>query len=239
MPAKYGTYHEVFLGGGALFFALQPKNAILSDINTYLVNSFKAVRDDTAKLIQELGHHKRIHDKGHYNDARKRLHLETDPSRSAALFIYLNRTCFNGLYRVNSGGRFNVPMGAYQNPRIVDEQTLYECARSLRGVTIRQGHFADCKIRKGDFYYLDPPYHNSYAGYDRSGFSDDDHCQLAEFCRRIDANLGYFMLSNSDTPMIRKLYAGFNIEVVSSRRTISRDVSQRGKKQELIIRNYR
>ncbi len=238
MPEEYDSYHEIFMGGGALFFAVQPKEAYLSDVNFLLVLTFKAVRDDVEALIRQLRVHERLHNKEYYNKARIKLAKEKDATKLAALFIYINKTCFNGLYRVNRAGGFNVPMGDYTNPLIVDEENLKNCSKILKECDIQQHGFEHAKIYKNDFYYIDPPYHETYSGYDGSGFADKEHQKLAEFCRKIDQKGGYFMVSNSDTPFVRELYKGYNIEIVSASRMVSCKANQRGKENELIIRNY-
>lgn len=239
VPEEYDTYHEPFIGGGALYFALKPKSANLSDINFHLVLTFKAVRDNLEVLISELSTHAKNHDKKHFLQARKKLFIEKDPTKIAALFIYLNKTCFNGLYRVNKSGFFNVPMGDYKDPAILDEENLRNCSKVLQGAEIEQHSFLQEKAVKGDFYYLDPPYHETYDGYSGSGFGDEEHKKLADFCREIDKKGGYFMLSNSDTPFVRTLYTGYTVEIVSSSRSVSCKAHQRGKENELIIRNYK
>lgn len=238
LPIEYDAYHEPFLGGGALFFALKPKEAFLYDINFYLVITFSAVRDNVDEVIKNLKVHAAKHDKEYYLKARTRLMREKDPAKLAALFIYINKTCFNGLYRVNKAGGFNVPMGDYKNPPILDESNLYACSDALKGAAISQQSFMHAKIYKDDFYYLDPPYHETYEGYASGGFGDDEHTKLAEFCRKIDKSGGYFMLSNSDTPFVRNLYRGYTIENVDASRSVSCKSHQRGKETELIIRNY-
>jgi DNA adenine methylase len=239
MPAEYEAYHEPFLGGGALYFAVQPQEAYLSDVNFHLILTFKAVRDNVEEVIKQLKYHERLHNKEYYLKARLKLFKEKDNVKLAALFIYLNKTCFNGLYRVNKGGGFNVPMGDYTNPNILDEENLRNASQVLKSADIQQFGFEHMKIHKNDFYYLDPPYHETYSGYDGSGFGDLEHTKLAEFCRKIDQKGGYFMVSNSDTEFVRKLYKGYNIEVVSASRMVSCKAHQRGKENELIIRNYK
>ena len=238
MPESYETYHEPFMGGGALYFALQPKEACLSDINFHLVLTFKAVRDDVEGLIRQLKIHGRLHNKEYYLKARTKLFKENDMTKLAALFIYLNKTCFNGLYRVNASGGFNVPMGDYKTPSILDEENLRNCSAVLKGASIEQHGFDHTPIYKNDFYYIDPPYHETYEGYSAAGFGDKEHEQLAKFCREIDRKGGFFMVSNSDTPFVRKLYEGYTIETVSASRSVSCKAHQRGKENELIIRNY-
>lgn len=238
MPTQYTHYYEPFVGGGALFFSIQPEIAFLSDVNLHLVITYRAVRDHVDDVVRKLKVHARHHDKDYYLKARTRLFTEKDDASIAALFIYLNKTCFNGLYRVNKAGGFNVPMGKYTNPPIVDEENLRNVSKVLADADIRQQEFYQIKPRRDAFYYLDPPYHETYSSYDGSGFGDKEHARLAEFCKEIDHVGGYFMLSNSDTPYIRSLYQGFNIEEVSASRSVSCKAHQRGKETELIIRNY-
>ena len=238
LPKEYNAYHEVFVGGGALFFDRQPTNAFLSDINFHLILTYQAVRDDLENLIELLKVHAASHSKTYYLAAREKLHTESNATKVAALFIYLNKTCFNGLYRVNKGGGFNVPMGDYKDPAILDETTLRNDSKLLQGVTITRHSFMQVKPQKGAFYYLDPPYHKTYNGYDGGGFGDDEHKKLAELCHKIDRAGGYFMLSNSDTDYVRTLYKGYTIEDVMASRSVSCKSHQRGKENELIIRNY-
>jgi DNA adenine methylase len=238
MPKEYTSYHEVFVGGGALFFDRQPKNAFLSDINFHLIITYQAVRDDVERLIELLRSHSGVHKKEYYLAMRLGLHTETDPTKIAALFIYLNKTCYNGLYRVNKAGGFNVPMGDYKDPTILDETTLRNDSKLLQGVTITQHSFTQIKPKKGAFYYLDPPYHKTYNGYDGGGFGDEEHIKLAELCHKIHRAGGYFMLSNSDTDFVKNLYKAYTIEDVMASRSVSCKSNQRGKENELIIRNY-
>jgi DNA adenine methylase len=239
MPEEYDAYHEPFLGGGALFFAEKPQEAFLSDVNFHLILTFKAVRDNVEEVIKQLKIHERLHNKEYYLKARKKLFKEKDNVKLASLFIYINKTCFNGLYRVNQSGGFNVPMGDYTNPNILDEENLRSASKMLKNADIQQYGFEHMKIYKKDFYYLDPPYHETYSQYDGSGFGDKEHKKLAEFCKKIDEKGGFFMVSNSDTPFVRELYKGYNIEIVSASRMVSCKAHQRGKENELIIRNYK
>lgn len=238
LPQQYGNYYEPFIGGGALFFSVQPKNAYLSDINFHLVLAYRAIRDDVDKLIAALKIHAKKHDKNYYLEARQRLGREREATKVGALLIYLNKTCYNGLYRVNKDGMFNVPIGDYDDPSIVDEENLRLVAKALQGVEIEHRPFWQTKIEDGAFYYLDPPYHKVFDGYDASRFGDDMHEKLAKFCRDIHAAHGSFMVSNSDTPFVRKLYDGFTIEKVMASRMVSCKGHQRGKENELLIRNY-
>lgn len=239
MPEYYAAYTECFLGGAALFYGVKPEKAFLSDINFPLILTYTAVRDDVERLISNLKIHESKHDKEYFLKARKRMTRETDPTKIGALLIYLNKTCYNGLYRVNQSGIFNVPMGSYKDPAILDESNLRAVSKALQGVQIKQKPFFQVPIVKDNFYYLDPPYHNTFSGYDGSGFGDEDHKKLAEFCKKIDVAGGFFMVSNSDTPLIRQLYAAYNIESVEASRSVSCKGNQRVKESELLIRNYK
>jgi DNA adenine methylase len=238
MPDKYQGYTECFLGGGALFFAVQPEEAYLSDINFPLILTYTAVRDDVERLIGKLQVHAEKHNKTYYLEKRARVARETDPTTIGALLIYLNKTCYNGLYRVNQSGIFNVPMGSYKDPAILDEVNLRAASKALSHAKIKQKPFFQVPTVKDNFYYLDPPYHTTFSSYDGSGFGDDDHKELAEFCKKINAAGGKFMLSNSDTPLIRQLYHGYNVESIDAPRMVSCKGTQRVKEKELIIRNY-
>lgn len=238
MPKNYNNYHEPFVGGGALFLALKPKNVIVSDINKNLSITYRVVRDNMEGLIKQLIIHRKNHCKDYFLKARKQLSLESDSVKIAGLFIYLNKTCYNGLYRVNKKGGFNVPIGNYVSPKIVDEINLREVSSVLQDITINNQCFENTNINEGDFYYLDPPYHNAYSAYDGSGFTEENHVKLAEFCKRIDESKGLFMLSNSDTAFVRDLYNKYNIDDISASNMVSCNPNRRGKRKELIIRNF-
>lgn len=239
LPKNYNSYHEAFIGGGALFFAEQPEKASLSDINFHLMLTYRAVRDDVENLIAALKIHQSRHDKDYFMRARERLSKEQDTTKVASLLIYLNKTCFNGLYRVNKAGEFNVPMGSYTDPTLFEEDVLRNDSEILKGVELEQRHFSQVDVAREDFYYFDPPYHKTYDGYNGTGFGDDEHKKLADLCHEIDEAKAYFMVSNSDTPFVRELYKGFTIEQVSASRSVSCKAHQRGKENELIIRNYK
>lgn len=238
MPVSFDGYHEAFAGGGALFFATQSNPAHLSDANLHLILTYRAIRDDLGAVIAELAKHQKNHKKEYYLKARKALNSQSDCVKIAALFIYLNKTCFNGLYRVNKAGEFNVPMGSYKNPNILDEENLNSVSRVLQGVELVHHGFEHTPIKKGAFYYVDPPYHQTYSGYGSAGFADKAHQQLADFCHQIDKIGGYFMLSNSNTDFINKIYNKYCIEKVSALRSVSCKANQRGREDECIIRNY-
>ena len=238
LPKDYNTYHELFLGGGALFFKIKPSRSCLQDINKRLIVTYQCVKKDLSKVIKRLKQHQKNHCKEYYLKSREAFNKEKDPVKLAAGFIYLNRTCFNGLYRVNKQGDFNVPYGKYKRPLILDEENLRATSQLLQKARIKHQSFEAAKPRSKDFYYLDPPYYRTYDQYDKSQFNLNDHKKLAEFCRVLDKKQACFMLSNSDTPEIRKIYKGFKIDQIKVARTISCKVAGRQKEKELIIRNY-
>jgi DNA adenine methylase len=242
MPDNYGAYREPFVGGGALFFSVyknqNKKNAYLSDINQHLITTYKAVQQDVNKLMSLLDTHIKKHNKKYFYSARTRLNTETDAVQLGALMIYLNKTCFNGLYRVNKAGQFNVPMGDYKLPVLYAKDTLMADSTILQGVGLKCESFEQVPIINNDFYYFDPPYHKTYSSYSSGGFGEDMQVKLAAICSSIADIGGFFMQSNSDTPFIRKLYRRFNIEQVYANRSVSSNGDQRGKANELIIRSY-
>jgi DNA adenine methylase len=189
-------------------------------------------------VISRLEYHKKHHSAQYYTKAREALSEVEDPIETASLFIYLNKTCYNGLYRVNKAGIFNVPIGRYDDPKIVDADNLRKCSKFLSSVDIFQHGFSQIEPKRGDFVYFDPPYHETFSAYDGSGFGDKEHEDLAAFCRHLDQKGVLFMLSNSDTPFIRQLYAGFDMDNVDASRFISCKGDERKKANELIIRNY-
>jgi DNA adenine methylase len=238
LPVKYSNYYESFVGGGALYFAVQPQKAFISDINSYLINTYSVIKNNISGLIECLKIHEKNHNKNYYLKIRKLFSKEENLIKQASYFIYLNKTCFNGLYRVNKSGNFNVPIGDYKSPLILDEETLRADHFSLQSAEIFNRSFLETPIKKNGFYYFDPPYHKTYSQYDKNGFGDVEHKQLSEFCNEIDSKGGYFMVSNSDTDFIKDLYKKYNIENIMALRSVSCSSEQRGRKNEFIIRNY-
>jgi DNA adenine methylase len=239
-PPRYGRYFEPFLGGGAVFFALAPKQALLSDVNEQLIATYTAIRDDLEGVIAELGRHHATEE--HYYEVRAMDAAALGGTARAARTIFLNRTCFNGLYRVNSRGQFNVPFGKYKNPKICDAENLALVSRALQGVELDVGDAftAARRARAGDLVYLDPPYDPvsptaSFTGYTRGGFSRDDQARLAGLFRELADRGVHVVLSNSDTPFIQQLYAGFRMERVLARRAINSRADRRGPVGELIV----
>jgi DNA adenine methylase len=237
---------EPFVGGGAMFFARRPARALLADVNPLLVATYEAVRDRVGDVIEELRRLAQKHAPDAYYRVRDRFNLARGhgPER-AAMFLYLNKTCFNGLYRVNRDGAFNVPAGRYSNPRILDPATLLAASHVLRSAEIRCAAF-DTLLRSakpGDFVYLDPPYEPasptaSFTAYARDGFSREDQVRLRDVWVALDRRGCALMLSNSDVPFTRELYRGFRVDRVAAPRAINRDASKRGPVSEIVVRNY-
>lgn len=250
-PKDITGYIEPFLGGGAVFFFLQGQRLleqasriVLADFNLDLITCWQVVRDNPGDLIGELWTHKQKHSKVYFYQIRDHFY-STDHVKVAARLIYLNKTCFNGLFRVNRQGRFNVPIGN-GNQTIYDPESILAVSKVLGGVEIKLGHFdqilaiPSIGLPKGatDFVYLDPPYDGGYVDYTAEGFSDSDQILLADFYDWLDS-IGYkLMLSNSDTPLIRRLYQGYEIDTVKARRSINSNPDGRGEVVELVIRNY-
>jgi len=243
LPRSYNTYWEPFLGGGALFFAQAPASAVLSDLNEELVNCYEVVKTSVDSLISELkGHRNTL---SHFLHVRKMQPWQLDPITRAARLIFLNKTCFNGLYRVNQRGEFNVPFGHYLNPNFCDERTLQAASRALRDTEIlyRDFRFLLYRARTGDFIYFDPPYvplssTSKFTSYSETPFGEREQKALKAVFKALAERDCHVMLSNSDTPLIRKLYKGFRIESVLVSRAINCKGDKRGKISEVIIRNY-
>jgi len=240
VPARIGRYYEPFIGGGATFFALCPQKATLSDVNVDLIGAYVAVRDKPAQLIKCLKEH--YCDEAYYYEVRDQDPNSLSPVRAAARIIFMNRTCFNGLYRVNKKGLFNVPFGKYQNPKICDADNIMRVSEVLQGVDIRvQSVFDSVKrARKGDFVYLDPPYDpvsrtSSFTAYSNSPFGRPQQRQLAELFAKLAKRGVSVLLSNSDTPFIRELYRGFRVERVGARRAINSRSDKRGRVYEVMV----
>jgi len=198
LPNYVGKYYEPFLGGGALFFALNAQRAVISDTNSELINCYRVIRARVRDLIKELQKH--IYDKDYYYYIRNRNAAHLDKIERAARFIYLNRTCFNGLYRVNKSGKFNVPFGRYKDPLICNAQNLLAGSKRLQNVSIKNADFSDiaASVQKGDFVYFDPPYlpisaTSNFVSYTSGGFTLAHHEQLAETFQELTQR-GAFLL---------------------------------------------
>ncbi|MFW5799816.1 MAG: DNA adenine methylase [Spirochaetota bacterium] len=247
LPHKFNTYFEPFLGGGALFFHLQPSKGIISDINPELINLYKVVKLNVEELIEDLKTHK--HEENYYYKLRNVDRIDDYKNWSkikrASRFIYLNKTCYNGLYRVNSKGYFNAPFGSYKNPKIVDETNLRACSIVLKDTEIILSDFTHIKkkIKNGDFVYFDPPYKplnktSSFTKYFKDDFDEKKQIVLKELCDFLTKQGVYFMLSNSYTDMITEIYKNYNINIVLAKRAINSKGNSRGKIKEVLITNY-
>lgn len=247
--AADGVYFEPFLGGGAMFFDLAPKGmSVLSDANEHLVNLYACVRVRVEDVIDRLhALESGGHDRATYYQARERFNTVGDPVLRAALFIYLNKTCFNGLYRVNRKGEFNVSHGRHRRgrPTILDEDALRAASCALEKSMFLSVDF-EAVMRlamSDDFVYLDPPYEPAsrtanFTSYTAGGFSQDDQRRLRDACVDLDRRGARFMMSNSDVPFVRELYADFRIHEVQARRAINADGSKRGPVGEVVVTNY-
>jgi DNA adenine methylase len=243
LPRSFATYWEPFIGGGAVYFRLSPASAVISDGNEELVNCYQIVRDNVEELIAALRKHS--NNKEHFLQTRRMQPWQLEPVDRAARLIYLNKTCYNGLYRVNQRGEFNVPFGRYENPRISDEHGLRDCSRVLRGADIVCRDFRHLlyKAKPGDFVYFDPPYTpvsktSSFTAYSEAPFDQREQKALKQVFNALDDRGCHVMLSNSDTEFTRRLYHKFNMQAVQASRAINCRAEKRGKISELIITNY-
>ena len=239
---------EPFAGGAAFFFGRAPKRALLCDVNAALIAMYEAVRDNVDEVIKALRPLSADHNADHYYARRDRYNqdLQLSKSERAALFIYLNKTCFNGLHRVNRRGEFNVPIGRYENPRILDDEGLRLASQRLQAADLRCDGFESLlkTARPGDFIYLDPPYEPvsrtaNFTAYAKDGFNSDMQTRLRDVFVALHKRRCRLMLSNSDAPLIFELYRAFTIDVVAAPRAINCDGRGRGKVSEVVVRNYR
>jgi len=254
LPERFGNYAEPFVGSAALFFWLRRNrgdfSSRLMDRNDELVNCYAVVRDQIDRLIPMLMDLQARHCKRFYYEVRAQRPETLSESERAARLIYLNKTCFNGLYRINSRGQFNVPIGSYKRPHIFDEATLRAASRALSDTVVERADFAAVEehCRAGDFVYFDPPYHpisrtasfTAYAlGADgRAAFGIEEQGRLAETFRNLDRKNCYAMLSNSDSKLVRELYRGWRIRIAPARRSINSDATARGAVNEIVVTNY-
>lgn len=252
VPARYGRYFEPFMGGAALFFALEPSAASIGDVNAALVTLYRAVVSDLDDVIRvALAHKARHAEIAYYYDVRRRWNDVAEralmrPAEVAGTFIYLNKTCFNGLWRENQRGGFNVPRGSYVDPAVINEDELRAAGVALAKARIACGPFQDttADAERGDFAYFDPPYDplsetSSFTSYAATPFGKKEQRALAEHARALDARGVFVMLSNNDTPLIRELYEGFTIETAPCGRSINSKADGRGKIDEVIITSRR
>jgi DNA adenine methylase len=246
VPAEFNNYYEGFVGGGAVFFAIgeRAKHSYLSDNNLDLVITYQVIKADPTHLIARLKEYAASHSEKQYYKVRETEHA--DPVEVAARFIYLNKTCFNGLFRVNKSGKFNVPMGEYKNPGIVNEDNLMACHKALQKATIT---YHDYKLltpapQAGDFVYLDSPYHptadDSFTAYTKENFTEQNQSELRDFALELHKRGVYVMLSNSKTKLIKDLYSdkAFRLHTVQAPRTVNCKPGARGAVDEYLITTY-
>jgi DNA adenine methylase len=250
LPTTFQRYFEPFVGGGALFFNLSERllrdgvSAHVSDANEALIATYRMVKEQPSALHQKLLAHEAAHlidDKTHYYTVRAQ--APTDPLEVAARFIYLNRTCFNGIWRVNRRGLFNVPMGKYKNPGIANLDTLTQAHTALSHTSVSCQTYSAIQARKGDFVYFDPPYDpvsktSSFVSYSKDGFGVAEQTALRDFVDQLTSDGVNVLLSNSNTPLIQSLYAHLRVETIQVGRSINATGTGRGKVGEVLIRNY-
>lgn len=243
-------YYEPFIGGGAVFFSLQPRHAIINDYNSELVNAYQIIKDYPEELIADLMTH---HNDSEYFYAIRNIDRDaeafeqlTDIQRASRI-IFLNKTCYNGLYRVNNAGEFNVPFGGYKNPNIVNAPVIRAISKYLnrQDVEIHNGDYAEAleTADRRSFVYLDPPYHpisasSSFTGYIQGGWKEEDQIRLRDVCNELHERGVKFLLSNSDCPFIREIYDNYEIRTVQAIRAINSDGAKRGAVNEVLIKNY-
>ncbi len=249
VPKNYSYYHEPFFGGGALLFHLQPKKATINDFNQELINVYQVIKENPEELIQDLKKHK--NEPGYFYNLRA---LDRNSNfdklskiKKASRVIFLNKTCYNGLYRVNNAGEFNSPFGRYKNPNIVNEITIRAVSKYFNNndINILGTDFEKAMegVKKGSFVYLDPPYHpisesSNFTGYVQGGFDMYDQVRLKDLCDRLNKNGISFLLSNSATQFIEDLYKEYNLIYVKANRHINSNPNKRGEIDEVLIYNY-
>ncbi len=250
LPKKFTTYYEPFVGGGALLFHLQPKDAHINDINPELIRVYTVIKENVDGLISELEKFENTAEQFYAVrdwDRDRDYYATLSDVKKAARVLYLNKTCFNGLYRVNNAGEFNSPFGNYRNPNIVNAPVLRAVSAYLNAANIHMTtmDYAEVlkNVPKGAFVYLDPPYDPvsetaNFTGYSRGGFSRDDQIRLRKCCDDLTSRGVKFMLSNSATKFIMKEYEAYNITVVQAKRAVNSVASKRGDVDEVVVRNY-
>ena len=245
-PKHFKQYFEPFVGGGAFFFSLLPVQAEISDANPELINCYQVIRDDLEALIRSLRNH--VNTEEHFYKIRAKQTSTMTCVQRASRFIYLNKTCFNGLYRENSSGQFNTPFGRYVKPKINDTENLTAISQYLNSgdISIKCTDYQQAmdSAKAGDFVYLDPPYAPltktaSFASYLKGGFGVENQVELAKSYAQLSAKGVQLMMSNSNTEIIHELYSSFNSQIIHATRSINCKGGKRGKEaNEVLITNY-
>jgi len=255
-PPKYNNYFEPFLGGGAVFFNLTPEKAYLNDVNKSLIGTYKNIKKQPREIIKLLDvlqrdyykRNERERENFYYSIREEYNNLTAGDFRKSSYLIFLNKTCFNGMYRENSEGKFNVPFGRYNKPPILDSENLLAASKALKFTTLTSINFdkAAKRARKNDFIYFDPPYHplsqtSSFTSYSNNGFSENDQIKLKRVFADLDKRGCFVMLSNSYTAFIRNLYKEYKRFhfIVMANRAINCKAEGRGAIKELVILNYK
>ncbi|MCR4890654.1 MAG: DNA adenine methylase [Lachnospiraceae bacterium] len=250
LPKQITSYCEPFVGGGALLFHLQPEKALINDINSDLIRVYLVIKENVQELIEELKNYRNESD-FFYSvrewDRDKEKYSSLTDIQKAARILYLNKTCYNGLYRVNKAGEFNAPFGNYHNPNIVNEQVLLAVSAYFNEAQVSFSSLdyeeVLSQVDNDCFVYLDPPYDpvsqtSSFTGYAKAGFSKEDQIRLRESCDQLDRRGIRFMLSNSATPFILDQYSAYHITLVQAKRAVNSVASGRGEVDEVVVRNY-
>lgn len=251
LPTKFNCYYEPFIGGGALFFELAPKKAVINDSNQELMNVYRVLcdHDKYVKMCKVLNNYEANHSETFYYEIRNKdkdkNFSKLSDYKKAARTLYLNKACFNGLYRVNSKGQFNVPFNKNQKVNTYDAENLLTIHMylTMNEVEIQCLDFEEClkTAQKGDFVYLDPPYDSdtqTFNSYTESGFDKEEQRRLAKVFYELDKRGVYVMLSNHNTTLINELYKNYNIHIIEAKRSINSKGNKRGNVEELIITNY-
>lgn len=252
IPKKVSMYVEPFVGGGAVLFEYQPKKAIINDLNEELMNVYKVIKESPNELIELLIIHQEKNSKEYFYEIRALDREEnyinnlTNVERAARI-IYLNKTCYNGLFRVNSLGQFNTPYGRYKNPNIVNETLIFAMSNYFNNndIKIMNTDYKDTLLNLDDesFVYFDPPYlpisaSSSFTSYTENGFSLEQQIELKEQCDKLNRHGIKFLLSNSDHPIIRDLYRDYHIKIIKAKRAINSKANKRGEISEVLVYNY-
>ena len=249
---KCSTFYEPFIGGGAVLFSRQPDKAVINDLNPELINVYLTIKNEPKALIEKLKEHRDNSSEEYFYSIRA---LDRDKEvfenmmnvERAARIIYLNKTCYHGLFRVNSSGEFNSPWGRYKNPNITNETTINALHTYFNkaNITIKCGDYREALkgIRKGAFIYFDPPYmpissSASFTGYTAGGFGEQEQIALKEQCDALNEKGIKFLVSNSSCPFIEELYKDYIVEHVNAKRAINANPQKRGEIKEVLIRNY-